>query len=447
MPGYTISTIALRTANGKFVCVENGCLVAKGDEQRGSDSKEFKLSDSSKFKLIECEPGMRDSLLSNNGGDNFIGIQAVTTSGYVTAPIRETKKGWFSKTRENSPLEAKVSKLDAWERFKLVDLGNGNVALQAHNGKYVCAEGGGGQHLIANRDQIGFWETFTLFKSFASVEGDYWRKIDDSADPATEFYKFLATGSVTAALTVLKIPGASAISKTVVDKCFSLIVPQDPRLEIENRIRSIAKDSVAKSKRDELVRSLSAQEDNWNQYRDLKFKDIGNYYNRLESIENDVNDRVKQSIELDLDSGKYLGSSSIETLLYTFECFGRLSLLHLALLQELIEVSDENIKPSKQTRLNEKTEQYKRYAQIASNLIIQDRLNYMEFSEKRDNVEGVETAYKQLADRYYDNRNPVVISESYNELSGWVGEGSIDAYRTFVRNRLAAQHTAMIPFL
>jgi len=41
-----------------------------------------------------------------------------------------------------------------WETFKLIDRGNGNVALQASNGQYVCAEGGGGQQVVANRNAI-----------------------------------------------------------------------------------------------------------------------------------------------------------------------------------------------------------------------------------------------------------------------------------------------------
>ncbi len=35
-----------------------------------------------------------------------------------------------------------------------------NVGFQAANGQYVCAEGGGGRELVANRNQIGPWETF-----------------------------------------------------------------------------------------------------------------------------------------------------------------------------------------------------------------------------------------------------------------------------------------------
>src|SRR3712207_9519186 len=37
-----------------------------------------------------------------------------------------------------------------------------DIILRAHNGQYVCAEGGGGDDVVANRDKIGPWETFTL---------------------------------------------------------------------------------------------------------------------------------------------------------------------------------------------------------------------------------------------------------------------------------------------
>jgi hypothetical protein len=50
----------------------------------------------------------------------------------------------------------------SWETFGLIDLGNNKVALQAYNGQYVCAEGGGGQALVANRDWVQSWETFGL---------------------------------------------------------------------------------------------------------------------------------------------------------------------------------------------------------------------------------------------------------------------------------------------
>jgi len=52
--------------------------------------------------------------------------------------------------------------IGAWETFKLIDLGNGNVALRASNGQYVCAEGGGGSTVVADRNHFDAWETFKL---------------------------------------------------------------------------------------------------------------------------------------------------------------------------------------------------------------------------------------------------------------------------------------------
>ncbi|WP_336247823.1 SBBP repeat-containing protein [Methanothrix soehngenii] len=50
----------------------------------------------------------------------------------------------------------------AWETFGLIDQGDGYYALQADNGQYLCAEGGGGNGVVANRDWISDWETFRL---------------------------------------------------------------------------------------------------------------------------------------------------------------------------------------------------------------------------------------------------------------------------------------------
>jgi len=49
-----------------------------------------------------------------------------------------------------------------WERFQVVPLGSNRVALRAWNGQYVCAEGGGGGQVVADRNQIGQWETFEV---------------------------------------------------------------------------------------------------------------------------------------------------------------------------------------------------------------------------------------------------------------------------------------------
>jgi carbamate kinase len=59
-----------------------------------------------------------------------------------------------------------------WETFTVERVpgrrGRGNVrtgdsiALRADNGQYVCAEGGGGGEVVANRDRAQEWETFTV---------------------------------------------------------------------------------------------------------------------------------------------------------------------------------------------------------------------------------------------------------------------------------------------
>ncbi|MDT0319015.1 glycosyl hydrolase family 95 catalytic domain-containing protein [Streptomyces millisiae] len=60
-----------------------------------------------------------------------------------------------------SALIANRTAIGPWERFDLIDLGDGNVALRSHaNNQYVCAENGGAAALIANRTAIGVWETF-----------------------------------------------------------------------------------------------------------------------------------------------------------------------------------------------------------------------------------------------------------------------------------------------
>lgn len=52
-----------------------------------------------------------------------------------------------------------------WETFIMEELGNGRVALRAFDGQYVCAEGGGGGNVIANRHARAQWETFQLIRA------------------------------------------------------------------------------------------------------------------------------------------------------------------------------------------------------------------------------------------------------------------------------------------
>jgi hypothetical protein len=49
-----------------------------------------------------------------------------------------------------------------WETFRRETASDGRVSLRADDGRYLCAEGGGGDLLLANRDSVGDWERFTV---------------------------------------------------------------------------------------------------------------------------------------------------------------------------------------------------------------------------------------------------------------------------------------------
>ncbi|MFC8298950.1 ThuA domain-containing protein [Micromonospora orduensis] len=87
-----------------------------------------------------------------------------TTSG---STLRARANNQFvSAPNSTTPLIANRSSAGTTERFDLVDLGNGNVALRAKgNGQYVAAENAGAAALIANRATAGAWETFQVVRN------------------------------------------------------------------------------------------------------------------------------------------------------------------------------------------------------------------------------------------------------------------------------------------
>ncbi|MFB9238553.1 GH25 family lysozyme [Plantactinospora siamensis] len=81
-----------------------------------------------------------------------LGLRAWANGKYVTA-----------ESGGRNPLIARATELGLWEEYDLVNAGAGFVALRSRsNGKYVTADGGGSKALIANRSTIGLWEEFTL---------------------------------------------------------------------------------------------------------------------------------------------------------------------------------------------------------------------------------------------------------------------------------------------
>jgi alpha-L-fucosidase 2 len=61
------------------------------------------------------------------------------------------------------PLIANRRYLGQWETFDLLTNADGTISLRSlANGRYVSAEAGGAQPLVANRTSIGQWEKFRL---------------------------------------------------------------------------------------------------------------------------------------------------------------------------------------------------------------------------------------------------------------------------------------------
>jgi len=81
----------------------------------------------------------------------------------------KTADGHFLCLSHNDRIVADCTTGDGPALFEVEPLGESRVALKAANGKYVRAEGGGGRELVANRDLVEAWETFTITRHGASV--------------------------------------------------------------------------------------------------------------------------------------------------------------------------------------------------------------------------------------------------------------------------------------
>jgi type 1 glutamine amidotransferase len=88
-------------------------------------------------------------------GPSVISLRARVNGRYVTA-----------ENGGSQPLIANRTAIGPWEQFDQIDAGGGLVALRAHaNNNYVCAENAGASALIANRTAVGSWEKFQLIRN------------------------------------------------------------------------------------------------------------------------------------------------------------------------------------------------------------------------------------------------------------------------------------------
>jgi fibronectin type 3 domain-containing protein len=84
------------------------------------------------------------------------------TNGYVA--LKSYEGYYLSASEDEEKLNVEKTEVGKRERFKIVELENNKVALKTYYNKYVCAEDGGGREVVANRTAIGEWESFELIK-------------------------------------------------------------------------------------------------------------------------------------------------------------------------------------------------------------------------------------------------------------------------------------------
>lgn len=83
--------------------------------------------------------------------------------GYVA--IKSYDGYYLSASKDEKSILVEDTEVDKRQRFKLIELDDNKVALKTYYDKYICAEDGGGAKLVANRTKIGEWESFELIKS------------------------------------------------------------------------------------------------------------------------------------------------------------------------------------------------------------------------------------------------------------------------------------------
>jgi len=138
-----MTAIHFRANNNQYVCAENGgggAVVA--NRGRALEWETFTL------ELVDgtFQDESRIALRTANGSY----VCAEGGGGHEVVANRPARGPWetFAVERVTGPLDG----------FRTGD----SIALRTANGSYVCAEGGGGREVVANRPARGPWETFTI---------------------------------------------------------------------------------------------------------------------------------------------------------------------------------------------------------------------------------------------------------------------------------------------
>lgn len=124
--------VSFKTSGGYYLCAEDG-----GGDELTADRAE--IGPWEKFQIVNLSKG-------------YIAIKSY--EGY-----------YLSASNDEKSISVEATEIKDRQKFKLVELDNNKVALKTYYDKYVCAEDGGGGSVVADRTNIGEWESFNLIKS------------------------------------------------------------------------------------------------------------------------------------------------------------------------------------------------------------------------------------------------------------------------------------------
>ncbi|WP_298538762.1 hypothetical protein [uncultured Aquimarina sp.] len=85
----------------------------------------------------------------------------VVDAGNGKIALKGNNGKYLSSENGKKAMHCNVRHLGAWQKFKVIQLGNGKIALKGSNGKYVSSENGK-KPMNCNRSRIGSWEKYKV---------------------------------------------------------------------------------------------------------------------------------------------------------------------------------------------------------------------------------------------------------------------------------------------
>ncbi len=114
--------------------------------------------------------GSNDMYVSSENGQSAMMCDRTTAQGWEKFDVVDAGNGkialrgtngmFVSSENGQAAMNCNRTSIGDWEKFTWIDLGNYQFALQGNNGKYISSENGT-MGMTCNRSSIGGWETFT----------------------------------------------------------------------------------------------------------------------------------------------------------------------------------------------------------------------------------------------------------------------------------------------